>query len=178
MEHGTRSLGLRIKSARRARGLTAAELALRAGITENAVRKIESGDSKEPRFSTGLRIAAVLGVGPDFHSGRRAGQSAAVGPQLATVIRQIRGIREALAKRGVAHVRIFGSVARGDAGQGSDVDAIIGPLDVSRFTLFDLAATRDILSQAVGCRVDVFTNRTIEHSDFAEAAEQEAVSVF
>ena len=72
MEYTTRNrIGSRIKARRRAKGLTALELARRVGITENAIRKLESGDSKEPRLSTALLLADALDVDPDFVYGRR-----------------------------------------------------------------------------------------------------------
>lgn len=180
MEHTTRTaMGRRIKTTRRAKGLTAAELARKTGVTENAIRKLESGDSKEPRFTTAMRIADALGVAPNFISGhahatRRMGSA----PDLALVIKQIRQRRQALTERGVAHVRVFGSVARGDAGPKSDIDVIIEPAQSARFTLFDLEATRRILTDALDRQVDVVTDRTVRRSRFAETTELEAVSAF
>ncbi|MBI5669603.1 MAG: nucleotidyltransferase domain-containing protein [Chloroflexi bacterium] len=37
-------------------------------------------------------------------------------------------------KHGAGNVRVFGSVARGEAGPGSDVDFLIDIVDISRFT--------------------------------------------
>jgi uncharacterized protein len=180
MEHATRGwIGRRVKAARRAKGFTAEELARKAGVTENAIRKLESGDTKEPRLSTALRIADALGVTPDFVSDylpeSRRNRSA---PELASVIRKIRQCRHALTQRGVAHVRVFGSVARGDAGPRSDVDAIVEPSETARFTLFDLEATRLILAHALDRQVDVITDQTVRRSGFAKTAEMEAVSAF
>jgi predicted nucleotidyltransferase/DNA-binding Xre family transcriptional regulator len=180
MEHTTRNrLGSRIKARRRAKGLTALELARRVGITENAIRKLESGDSKEPRLSTALLLADALDVNPDFvcsrHPKTRRGTLA---PELGFIIRQIRQCQPALNERGVEHVSVFGSVARGDARCDSDVDIIIDPAPTVRFSLFDLVATREILESAVHCRVDVVTGMTIRRSAFADAAAREAVNAF
>jgi len=59
------TLGERIKSLRISRGLTGAQLAARIGIGENAVFKLESGTSAEPKFHVGIKLARALGVTPE-----------------------------------------------------------------------------------------------------------------
>jgi uncharacterized protein len=60
-------------------------------------------------------------------------------------------------KHGASNVRVFGSVARGEADETSDIDLLVD-LDRGR-TLFDLAALVEELNQATGRRVDVVTER-------------------
>ncbi|HEX3606238.1 MAG TPA: nucleotidyltransferase domain-containing protein, partial [Candidatus Dormibacteraeota bacterium] len=61
------------------------------------------------------------------------------------------------AAHGIASVRVFGSVARGDAGPSSDVDLIVdlepgrGALDVSEFAVD--------LEDSLGCPVDIIVAR-------------------
>jgi predicted nucleotidyltransferase/DNA-binding Xre family transcriptional regulator len=175
MEHATR-VGARIRACRLARGLSASALAVRAGVTENAIRKIESGDSKEPRFSTGVRIATALGVDPsDLVDVKRA--PAGTQPDLASALRAIRKHQQGLRDLGVAHLAIFGSVARGEANASSDIDLIIEPAPNARFTLLDLAACKHQLERLLGNRVDVVTRRTLRQSHAGRAAEEEAVRV-
>ncbi|MGZ3499389.1 MAG: helix-turn-helix domain-containing protein [Vulcanimicrobiaceae bacterium] len=176
MEHAT--VGSRIRHYRRAKGLSAAALATRAGVTENAIRKIESGDSKEPRFSTGVRIARALDIEPDVIVGDVASGSKQSRPELAAVLRQIRVCREELAREGVAHVLVFGSVARGDANAQSDVDIIVQPAPSARFSLLNLSAASDILHRALSRRVDVVTERSICRAPFAQTVQDEAVHAF
>ena len=57
------------------------------------------------------------------------------------------------AARGVRKVRIFGSVARGDAGANSDVDFLVD-LDADR-TLFDLGHLLLYLEDLLGRKVDL-----------------------
>ena len=59
------------------------------------------------------------------------------------------------AERGARNVRLFGSVARGEATTGSDVDFLVD-LDPER-SLFDLAHLVVDLEDLLGCRVDVVT---------------------
>ena len=98
--------------------------------------------------------------------------------KLSSTLKRIRRCRHALSQRGVQHVSVFGSIARGDAEPDSDVDAIIEPAPTARFTLFDLVRTREILEDALHCRVDVVTAGTLTRSDFAEAVAREAVKAF
>jgi len=57
------------------------------------------------------------------------------------------------ARHGARDVRIFGSVVRGEAGRGSDVDFLVR-LDDDRSLLDHIALIRE-LEDLIGCRVDV-----------------------
>ncbi|MEZ5866249.1 MAG: nucleotidyltransferase family protein [Geminicoccaceae bacterium] len=62
----------------------------------------------------------------------------------------------ALAERhGARRLRVFGSVARGDATEGSDVDFVV-EMEHGR-SLFDLGALQIELSEALGRKVDIVT---------------------
>jgi uncharacterized protein len=171
------SIGQRIRAHRKARHMTASQLAGRVGLTENAVRKLESGDSKEPRFTTGLRIAHELGLPPEALAGHRVSTILSP-PELAAVIRGIRKNREKLNERGVAHVQIFGSVARGEARADSDIDLVVEPETGAHFSLMDLADAEIMLEEALGRKVDILTTKTLERASFANKAFGEAVRVF
>ncbi len=60
-------------------------------------------------------------------------------------------------KHGASNVRVFGSVARGEADEQSDIDLLVD-LDRGR-TLFDLAALIEELNEVTGRHVDVVTER-------------------
>ena len=61
------------------------------------------------------------------------------------------------ALHGARNVRIFGSVARGDAGPQSDLDVLVD-LEPGR-SLFDLGAFLVDLQDLLGCKVDVVTEK-------------------
>ncbi len=63
-------------------------------------------------------------------------------------------------KYGARDVRVFGSVARGDADQQSDLDFVV-TLEPGR-TLFDLGGLQYELEQLLGCRVDVVTEKGLK----------------
>lgn len=58
---------------------------------------------------------------------------------------------------GASNVRLFGSVARGDADEASDIDLLVD-FEAGR-TLLDLAALVDALEAVTGCHVDIATER-------------------
>lgn len=61
------------------------------------------------------------------------------------------------ARHGARNVRIFGSVARAEAGRGSDVDVLVD-MEPGR-SLFDLGGLLMELQELLGCRVDVVTEQ-------------------
>jgi len=63
-------------------------------------------------------------------------------------------------KHGACNVRVFGSVARGEADEGSDVDLLV-ELEPGR-SLMDHAALWLELQEALGRRVDVVSDRGIK----------------
>ncbi|HEX8665612.1 MAG TPA: nucleotidyltransferase family protein [Beijerinckiaceae bacterium] len=64
-------------------------------------------------------------------------------------------IREIIARYPVRNPRIFGSVARGDDTEGSDLDILVDPLEST--SLFDLAGLEIELTDLLGIEVDVVT---------------------
>jgi uncharacterized protein len=78
-------------------------------------------------------------------------------PLLAKCLETLRAREAELHARGVLHAAVFGSVARGDDDEKSDVDILI-QVDYKTFSgfegLFDL---EEEFSQDFGCSVDVVT---------------------
>ncbi len=62
---------------------------------------------------------------------------------------------EVIRARGVTRLALFGSLARGDAGNQSDVDVVVDIEPGRKFSLIDLASLRVILSDILGCEADV-----------------------
>jgi len=63
------------------------------------------------------------------------------------------------ARHGVRNIRVFGSAARGEAGEGSDLDLLIeaGPHRTPWFPGGLIAELEELL----GCRVDVVTEKAL-----------------
>lgn len=150
--------------------LTQAALARRAGTSQAAVARYESGVSS-PAVATLERLLAACGR--TLELGTRH-----------TPMRDLSGVRarrlraskqellKCAAEHGARNVRVFGSVARGDDGPDSDVDLLVD-IDAGR-GLLDLAELRDALSELLGERVDVATLELLK-PEAAEAATAEAV---
>ena len=64
------------------------------------------------------------------------------------------------AVRGASNVRIFGSVARGDADESSDVDVLVD-LEEGR-SLLDHGGLLMDLRELLGCKVDVATEKGLK----------------
>jgi predicted nucleotidyltransferase len=80
----------------------------------------------------------------------------------------------AIAERhGASNVRVFGSVARGEAGPDSDVDFLVD-LEPGR-TLLDHGQLQADLENLLGCRVDVITDRGLLRSHVRARVLEEAV---
>jgi len=73
----------------------------------------------------------------------------------ARVLAALRGHERELRARGVARLALFGSMARGDVGSGSDVDLLI-EVDAARaFGLFAFLDLKDDLAALLGRPVDL-----------------------
>lgn len=68
-------------------------------------------------------------------------------------------ILEIAARHGAHNVRVFGSVARGEARADSDVDFLVD-LEPGR-SLFDLGGLLIELEEVLGCPVDVVTEKSL-----------------
>ena len=68
-------------------------------------------------------------------------------------------IRRVVAAHRARNARVFGSVARGEDSEGSDLDILIDPTPDT--TLFDIGAIRHELLQLLGVPVDVLTPKAL-----------------
>jgi hypothetical protein len=135
-----------IRGARRSAGLSQAELAARAGTSQPALARYETGVTM-PALPTlerllracgrRLEIRAEGGLGPRSLRGRR------------------KRLLEAAHAHGIRQVRVFGSFARGEAAEGSDVDLLVD-LDADH-TLLDLLSFQIEAESILGSSVDVAT---------------------
>jgi hypothetical protein len=169
MDHalpGLETIGARIRRLRLSKDLTATELAIRAGVSEDAIRKIESGRSKQPSFVTGVHIAAALEVPPAVLALGEFGTAAGeLPPNLALALRVLRDAKPELVALGIAHAAVFGSVARGDATADSDVDVLLDPDPARPISLIALSQIGLMLGDRLGRRVDVATERALSRHD-------------
>jgi uncharacterized protein len=67
-------------------------------------------------------------------------------------------------RHGIARVEVFGSVAKGEASRGSDLDLMVTFLPGVEPGL-DFFSMQDELEEILGCPVDLLTRRSVERSD-------------
>lgn len=78
---------------------------------------------------------------------------------------------------GVTHLFLFGSVAREEATPTSDVDLFVDIDPDAKFSLFELVALKDFLTDVLGETADVGTRGGL-HRLIAQDVEAQAVCVF
>ena len=100
-------------------------------------------------------------------------------PTTAPTLEELRARREAIlqiaATHGASNVRVFGSVARGQARPDSDIDLLV-ELEPGR-TVLDLSSLILDLEDALGRKVDVVENRRSSPSPAGARIEAEAVAL-
>lgn len=151
------------------RDLTTSEAARIIGVSrEWAARLADRGVLDARRVGTHRRIAlaSVLAY-------RSAARGSAARPQLEHLRRHRSEIESIVASAGGSKVRVFGSLARSQTTEGSDVDLLVefGP----RVTLMDLAGLEADLSAEVGSKVDVVPMAVAKRSPHLRQALVESV---
>ena len=149
------STGAALHRLRMRSGLSLREVAALGAVTAARLSRIENGHV-DPRMSTVMAILESLGATlGDLAASAESRQATAGGDtrSIEIVLRHRGEIRDVVAAHGASRPRVFGSVARGTAGPGSDVDLLVD-LEPGR-TLFDLAALRAELERLLGLPVDV-----------------------
>jgi predicted nucleotidyltransferase/DNA-binding XRE family transcriptional regulator len=144
-----------IRDARRAAGLSQAELARRAGTSQPAIARYESGDTS-PSVVTLDRLLRAAGRRLELSAepiGRAHDASSARMRKLRAQRREILALARA---HGARNVRIFGSVARGDDTPTSDIDLLVDAGDDYWAGLAMLSDLRAAISEQIDERVDVW----------------------
>jgi predicted nucleotidyltransferase len=93
-----------------------------------------------------------------------------------SVIRTLRAHEAELRAEGISHVYLFGSVARGEADEKSDVD-LFYDYDNPKFGLLDLMRLKERFAEILGTRVDAIARDSV-HRRIRKRVEAEAIPVF
>lgn len=93
------------------------------------------------------------------------------------LIEKIRASAPALRAEGVTRLAIFGSRARGDARENSDIDILIDVDPDAKFSLLDLIGVEHIIEDATGLRAQATMRRSLEPR-MAERITDDIVEVF
>jgi predicted nucleotidyltransferase len=93
------------------------------------------------------------------------------------VVQTLRSHEPELRAAGIVHLRVFGSVARGEASPCSDID-LMADLDGSKkFSLLDMSGLENRLSDILQVRVDLTLSKSVREP-IRQSAEREAVLAF
>jgi predicted nucleotidyltransferase len=95
----------------------------------------------------------------------------------ASVIAKLRSCEPELKAAGITRLSLFGSVARGDASSGSDVDLMAEFDPESQFSLLDMVRLENRLAVILGVPVDLAPARAMKDR-IRERVTREAVLAF
>lgn len=93
-------------------------------------------------------------------------------------IRILREHADELRREGIAHVSLFGSVARDAAGADSDVDLVVETTPDRPVTLFTIGPLHDLFSSLLGSPVDVIDKAGFDRAERLQRRAGELVHVF
>lgn len=93
--------------------------------------------------------------------GRRRGGYPGAMADLDPILAALRGAEPEFRSRGVDHMAVVGSAARGEAGPDSDIDLVIDPAPEARFSLIDQAWVQRRAEILLGRPVDVALRRAL-----------------
>lgn len=94
----------------------------------------------------------------------------------AAILRQRPRVAEVLLRYGATNLRMFGSVARGDAGVDSDLDLLVDLVPERGNELLRVAGLAEELSELLGLRVDVVV-ATLLRDEVSSTALADAIAV-
>lgn len=93
-------------------------------------------------------------------------------------IRIIREHADEIRREGVAHVSLFGSVARNAATDESDVDLIVEAAPGNPVTLFTIGPLHDLFASLLGRPVDIIDKAGFDRAERLRRRAGELVHVF
>jgi predicted nucleotidyltransferase/DNA-binding XRE family transcriptional regulator len=154
------NVGGLIRDARARAKLSQAALADRAKTSQPALARYEAGVAS-PSLSTLERILEASDSSLVLSAPRRPRRARRSSGQRLALVRRHRSKLQAAAERhGIRDLRVFGSVARGDASPESDVDFLVD-IDPGR-TLLDLIGFQQEAEDILGIGVDVAAPRMMK----------------
>lgn len=183
-----RLAGTLVLSARSRARMTQTELAQAAGVTQTVVSAYETG-RRQPTLPTLCRLLGAAGFAPSIEleplspakqehlidetqPADPASTLDSAGPVRSRVAAHRDEIRDIITRHGADRPRVFGSAARGEDHEGSDLDLLVRAR--AGFSLLDQAAIIRELTELLGVQVDVITEGAL-HGESARQINAEAV---
>ncbi|HZP97065.1 MAG TPA: helix-turn-helix domain-containing protein [Candidatus Limnocylindria bacterium] len=150
-----------IRDARKRAGLSQAGLAARAKTSQSAVARYEAG-ATIPSLPTLERLLAACGgrvVLGNSSSDPRSRERRRI-QRLGAVRNERERLLRAALRHGLRDVRVFGSVARGEATEETGIDLLVD-IEPGR-TLIDLIGFQQEAETILGVKVDAVTERFLK----------------
>jgi predicted nucleotidyltransferase len=97
--------------------------------------------------------------------------------QQGALVEKLMTVRRELAAEGVTHVALFGSRARGDYGEQSDLDLLLEVDPACRFSILNLVGVERIVEKATGIPANAFMRRSLDDS-FRDSIKNDVVEIF
>lgn len=94
------------------------------------------------------------------------------------LLAELRALRPKFEGRGVVHMSIFGSRARGDNRPDSDVDVVVDIADGRKFSLLDAIGVGHIVEDSLGVETNVVVLDEFAPHNFVQGLERDRVAVF
>ncbi|MBI1777502.1 MAG: nucleotidyltransferase domain-containing protein [Proteobacteria bacterium] len=98
-------------------------------------------------------------------------------PSLAPAVARLRAAADRFRQRGIEHLWVFGSVARGEARIGSDIDLAAEPARGRVLSVVGLASLKALASEVLGSPADVVLRAGLQPEIRAEL-DRDGISVF
>jgi predicted nucleotidyltransferase len=93
-----------------------------------------------------------------------------------SVLQTLREHQAELRDAGIVHLRLFGSVARGESSADSDVDLMVDLEGSKRFTLVSMAHLENRLAELLGVKVDLSPADSMKEPVRAEAVRESLIA--
>ena len=95
----------------------------------------------------------------------------------AEIIAKLESLRARLEQEGVEHLAIFGSRARGDHTETSDLDLLIDAAPKSRFSILNLVGVEHIVADSTGLPANAFMRRSLD-APFRKSISSDVIEIF
>lgn len=93
------------------------------------------------------------------------------------IIEKLTSLRAKLQTEGVEHLAIFGSRARGDHSEASDLDLLIDTVPSAKFTILNLVGVEHIVADSIGIQANAFMRRSLD-APFKNSISADIIRVF
>lgn len=174
MDPATDTAGALLRRARAGTGLSQAELAARAGVTQSVISAYESGH-RQPALTTLAALIEAAGYELVVDVRRQPQRLSRLSGPVGRRVRRLRpDLVEAAAAHGVTNLRVFGSVARGQDRPDSDLD-LLADLP-PRMGLLELGRVQAELEAILGGQVDLIPASDLKPG-VRERAERDLVAL-